>query len=276
MATVYKGAYLPTPGGDVGTWGASLNTDTFAVFDSNLGGIVSVSMAAGDVSLSAAQSRNAILRLTGVLTANQEVTTACQGFTLVENVTTGAFDVTFANGVGTPVTLPRGQRCVVITDATNGPRIVAKADPFPSGTAMVFVQTTAPTGWTKVTTTNNAALRLVSGTASSGGTADFTTVFASHSPTGTTDGHALTIAEMPLHGHPTRLSPNPDGSVGASGGLTMNAYYVDYAAYTGTPDSTAGHQIGGEGGGDAHTHTFTATAIDFAVKYVDVIYATKD
>jgi len=48
---------------------------------------------------------------------------------------------------------------------------------FPSGTLMLFAQTSAPTGWTKSTTHNNKALRVVSGSASSGGTNAFTTAF---------------------------------------------------------------------------------------------------
>ena len=49
---------------------------------------------------------------------------------------------------------------------------------FPSGTKMLFQQTSAPTGWTKVTTHNNKALRVVSGSASSGGSNAFTSAFA--------------------------------------------------------------------------------------------------
>ena len=50
---------------------------------------------------------------------------------------------------------------------------------FPSGTKMIFQQTSAPTGWTKITSgVNNHALRVVSGTAGSGGSSAFTTVFA--------------------------------------------------------------------------------------------------
>ena len=56
---------------------------------------------------------------------------------------------------------------------------------FPSGTALVFAQTAAPTGWTKNTTTgNNSALRVVTGAASSGGTVDFTTAFTSQAVAG--------------------------------------------------------------------------------------------
>jgi hypothetical protein len=40
-----------------------------------------------------------------------------------------------------------------------------KAQPFPSGTVMLFQQTTAPIFWTKQTTHNDKALRVVSGSA---------------------------------------------------------------------------------------------------------------
>ena len=51
---------------------------------------------------------------------------------------------------------------------------------FPSGTKMLFQQTSAPTGWTKVTSgVDNKALRVVSGTAGSGGSNAFTNTLAS-------------------------------------------------------------------------------------------------
>ena len=46
---------------------------------------------------------------------------------------------------------------------------------------MLFVQSSAPTGWTKSTTHDNKALRVVSGSASSGGSSAFTSAFASRS-----------------------------------------------------------------------------------------------
>jgi hypothetical protein len=58
-------------------------------------------------------------------------------------------------------------------------------NPIPSGTLMLFVQTAAPTGWTKSTTHDNKALRVVSGTVTTGGTVAFTTAFASQTPSGT-------------------------------------------------------------------------------------------
>ena len=57
---------------------------------------------------------------------------------------------------------------------------IANAQAFPSGTKMLFNQTSAPTGWTKVTSNvDNRALRVVSGTVGSGGTNAFTNTLQS-------------------------------------------------------------------------------------------------
>ncbi len=59
---------------------------------------------------------------------------------------------------------------------------ITEAKPFPSGTKMIFQQTSAPTGWTKVTSSvDNKALRVVSGTAGSGGSNAFSNTLASRS-----------------------------------------------------------------------------------------------
>lgn len=74
------------------------------------------------------------------------------------------------------VTYP-SERSVVSYDGNNSE--------FSTGTRMIFGQTTAPTGWTKDTINyNDHALRVVTGSASTGGTVDFTTAFASQTPSG--------------------------------------------------------------------------------------------
>jgi hypothetical protein len=135
---------------------------------------------------------------------------------------------------------------------------------FPSGTKMLFVQTSAPTGWTKDTSHDNKALRVVSGTASSGGSVAFTTAFASQAVSGTvgTSGATtLSTAQMPSHAH---------------GGGASGSFLVPVGSFYALP---AASNTGSQGGGGSHTHsggTFTGTAIDLAVQYVDVIIATKD
>jgi hypothetical protein len=136
-------------------------------------------------------------------------------------------------------------------------------DAFASGTVMLFAQTSAPTGWTKSTTHNNKALRVVSGSAGSGGAVDFTTAFASQSVSGTVGGTSLTIAQMPAHTH------------------TYDALATSSQHETGTGNFEARGQVGtyntsSVGSGQSHTHTFTGTAINLAVAYVDVIIASKN
>ena len=52
-------------------------------------------------------------------------------------------------------------------------------DFIPSGTYMLFDSTNAPTGWTKSTSHNDKALRLVSGSVTTGGSTSFSTVLSS-------------------------------------------------------------------------------------------------
>ena len=71
--------------------------------------------------------------------------------------------------------------------------------PFASGTKMIFQQTSAPTGWTKVTSdVDNRALRVVSGTVGSGGSNAFTNTLASRGITAnagnTTQGGNISVS----------------------------------------------------------------------------------
>ena len=62
---------------------------------------------------------------------------------------------------------------------------------LPIGTKMVFFQAAAPTGWAKVTDAqlDEAAIRIVTGTGGGfGGSAAFSTAFASRTPAGTVGG----------------------------------------------------------------------------------------
>lgn len=147
-------------------------------------------------------------------------------------------------------------------------------DPFPSGTVLLFQQTAAPTGWTKLTSHDNKALRVVSGTAGSGGTTDFTSTFSSTtalsvtSISGTAGATTLSTSQMPSHTH--RSSRYIGGPY--SGGPTYPRMvpFVDIGGIDSTPT----------GGGGSHTHPFSfssgAGSVDLAVQYVDIIFAAKD
>jgi hypothetical protein len=151
---------------------------------------------------------------------------------------------------------------------SNGTAWVSQAAPtgIPSGTAMFFKQTSAPTGWTKDTgLTTNSGIRVVTGTASTGGSVDFTTAFASQAVAGTVGNYGsftLTTTELPSHTHTLQAASFNAGYLGGANAVDRG---------TQTTSST--------GGGGGHTHTggtFTGTAINLAVKYVDFIVATKN
>lgn len=162
------------------------------------------------------------------------------------------------------------------TNTLTLPAVTAAVDAFPSGTVLVFAQTAAPTGWTKSTTHNDKALRVVSGSASSGGSVAFTTAFASQAVSGTVGNTTLTTDQIPAHSHgvndPSHRHALNGGNLGSGstgyGGAPGNNSFGEYA--------TTGITIQNTGGGNSHTHSFTGTAINLAVQYVDVILATKN
>jgi len=138
----------------------------------------------------------------------------------------------------------------------------------PSGTAMLFYQAAAPTGWTQVTTLNDYDLRLVSGAGgSTGGTTAYSTVFANQTPTITVGGTTLSTSQIPSHAHDGPVSPYADAG---SGG-----YYTAPAGYGWglhpSPASTAAF-----GGGGSHTHGGSSTAITLNVRYANIIICTRN
>lgn len=151
-----------------------------------------------------------------------------------------------------------------------------------TNSTMVFVQAAAPTGWVQNTSFNDYALRVVSGTAGSGGSVNFSSVFTSVTPTGTTspatlgastDATALTTTTIPSHSHTyTSNGPYLQGSTTAPlvnrSALANNVTSSDVVSPTrGQPHShPAGNTI---------TTSFIGTSIPMAVKYVDCILATR-
>ena len=138
-----------------------------------------------------------------------------------------------------------------------------ESKPFPSGTLMLFQQTNAPIYWTKQTTHNDKALRVVSGTASSGGTNAFSTV--NGATAAFVNGHQLVTAEIPSHTH----------SVTNNSGATVLTTAGGSEAYASGTNShfglTSGFTINSAGGDGLHSHT-----LNMAMQYVDCILAMKD
>lgn len=187
-------------------------------------------------------------------------------------------------------------------------------DKFPAGTRILFHQTTAPTGWTKDTTHDNKALRVVSSTVGSGGSLSFTAAFASRTPTGTTSSESvsgttgstgvtgttstvavtgtvgattLSIAQIPSHNHTVFASRATSSAEGGSGDREP----VDQTLTTSNTGGGGSHDHPFTGGSHSHTydsgthtHTFSggshshtvSTSLDMSVQYVDVIIAYKN
>jgi hypothetical protein len=140
------------------------------------------------------------------------------------------------------------------------PAATAKVDAFPSGTVMLFAQTAAPTGWTKSTTHNDKALRVVSGSASSGGSVDFTTAFVSQAVSGTVGATTLTIDQMPTHSHTYQDPGHTHGNVpekiaDVDRGGSSSLYNIDSNGQTAS--SITNITINNTGGGTGHDHSIS-------------------
>lgn len=141
----------------------------------------------------------------------------------------------------------------------------AAGEAFLAGTSMLFYNASAPLGWTHDVTALDHALRIVPGAGlggTQGGSITFSSAFTNKGVTGTISSTTLTTAQMPVHTH-TQTTYQINGSLGNGGSA---------------PGSGPGPTIatGSAGSGGSHTHTFSGVAIGLAVKYLNVIRATKD
>jgi hypothetical protein len=173
---------------------------------------------------------------------------------------------------------------------------VAARRAFPAGTQLAFINAAAPLGWVRVSTYDDALLRIVgSATPSSGGTNNFSTVNAQTGTgtgttgtgstgtgttgTGTSGSTTLTSAQIPAHTHNLSYVNNI---------VTPNTGSYTYANMGGSSANKATDN--GTGGGGSHNHTVPGLSvpalsipglaipslpISFSIKYVDVLIARK-
>ena len=156
---------------------------------------------------------------------------------------------------------------------------------FASGASTYFMAPAAPTGWVQVTTYNNIALRLVSG--STGNTVTSGLPFTSiHTPSlpftgfantssGTICGTALTAPQIAAHTH---NFPQNYAIAGCAG----NVYYAGpYSGGIVKPTGTHGAWCTNSAGcGTPHNHPLgvsfqMSSSINFSVNYIDVIQCYK-
>ena len=165
---------------------------------------------------------------------------------------------------------------VTFSDSTT---ISSKYDVIPqSDTPLYFYQSSAPTGWSQVTSNDNTMMRVVSGTgAGTGGSNAFTNTFTNRTYSSnfnvpfsvTISDHTITEAQLPSHSHPTSAGDSPAANPTPRAGAPFSAM--------GSGNSTSGPA----GNGGAHAHPASAEAsggisapLDMTVQYIDVIYCT--
>ena len=165
----------------------------------------------------------------------------------------------------------------------------------------IFYQNTTPTGWSKLTTQNNKALRVVSGAGGgSGGTNDFTSTMSNFivggplTTSNATGDHKLLATQIPSHNHGNGGSIglganpqifNPAGAfTGYSGGDVSRGFNLYGASWRRTfPDWSAAVVVptpptDGVAAGHSHPVSGSGTVpnqtVTFNVQYIDIIFCT--
>lgn len=270
--TTAKGYSVQAAGSNPGVWGAGntgvdLNTGVIEYIDQNMGGVTSVTTFGGLTNLTATQCRNAMIRVSGTLGSSATINSngnLMTGFYFFDTSalarSSTSYSLTFTSTINS-ITLPWARNCVVWSDATSNPSVVAicgsstaAIDAVPFGTQMLFLQANVPTGWSAVGGFLDYGIRIVG--AGSGlvqtGASLYSTVFGQTS-TGST---VLTVAQMPSHQHNYQVATFT--SIAASGSATVAV-------------NTATSQTEPTGGGLGHEHS-----MDMRVLTVGVVAGTKN
>lgn len=200
--------------------------------------------------------------------------------------------------IGDNITLNANGVVAATTLTGNGAGLTG-VEEFEAGTEAMFVQTSAPTGFTTNTsaTLTECCLQVVSGTGGgTGGSDTFSSTFGTKNATATSvpistgsltvssnyaiGSHTLSTPEIASHSHPiTGIGPSPRG-----GGST-NTNHPPAILLPPTGNFTSGST----GGGGSHSHSMgslslsgsltsplSASVPNMNLKYADSIVATKD
>lgn len=281
--------------------GSAVNYMTVA--NAAAAGSPSITAAGGDtnVDLLLAAKGSGVVKAGGVEVVTLTGTQALSNKTIASpanvSATTGNAAIIAATGPDTNINIdltPKGSGSVLFGGAA--PALT------PTGVVVPFAGTSAPTGWLlsfgqAVSRTTYAALFAVVGTTYGAG--DGSTTFnlpdlrgrvaagqddmggtSANRLTGLSGGvdgdvlggaggletHTLTVAQIPLHGHPAYISTSGTDP-NSTGGFALNSESVStYSAYTGSLSATPGQQIGGTGGGDSHNNVQPTIILNYIIK----------
>jgi len=224
-------------GEQAGTWGTTTNDNFVNVFEEAIVGRVTVPFSDADVTLTAINSvasqsfRNVYLNCTGTNTgAKNLIVPAINKNYVVQNNTTGGFDIVVKTTAGTGITVPNGRTCTVYVDGTN---VIQAFDYLPTlnvptlnittldATNIEVTNIKAKDGTASATIANSTGIMTIASsvlttTDINGGTIDGTTIGASTASTGLFT------------------------TIGASGVATFSAGSVSAPAITTTGDTNTG------------------------------------
>lgn len=130
--TPNAGFIVPNTGDLVDTWGEDAVNPDYVAIDGMLCGVQSISLSNVPVTLTSetgftatpsagpSQSQNRVLRFTGALSADVTVTLPSPASYIVENLTTGAFDVILRGAVATTevIAIPQGESVEIYNDGS--------------------------------------------------------------------------------------------------------------------------------------------------------------
>jgi hypothetical protein len=158
--TVNIGLVVGNTGDMVGTWATLCTNPDYVAIDGYLGGIQTISAGSTPITLTSpaaytptpsggpTQAQNAVIRVTGTLTAGVQITLPLPGYMIIENLTTGAFVLSFrAIGSGEVIAIQQGSIRHIYNDGTNV-RFVNLPD---VGTYLDIAASTVPTWITSCT-----------------------------------------------------------------------------------------------------------------------------
>jgi len=171
---------------------------------------------------------------------------------------------------------------------------------LPSGTRLLFHNSSAPTGWTKDTSIDDSALRVVSGTPGSGGSSGFSSALGSPSVSGSVSlsgepgtgnlstsisgnvnigSTTLSVSQIPAHTHNTR-DFNATNAFLRGGGNAGQSTQTGSTGGSGSHNHNAGHNLSGSISGSPDRGTLSGSlssaSASINVKYQDFIIAQKD
>lgn len=204
----------------------------------------------------------------GLVNAALQETISSQSLQALAGLVTSSDKVPYFTGAGLAALFdltPFGRALLDDADAAAMRATLGVSTDFKAGTSTVFYQATAPLGWLQDTSTLDHALRVTGGAGgSAGGSVDFTAAFKSQAVTGSNSDTTLNSTQLAQHNHPIKTTNNGTGGGGGAGAFVASG-----------GGSTGRTEVQDTLTSQPHNHPFTGNPINLAVRYLNMIRATK-